>query len=202
MTYFFRGPKALLLMIALFAALSVACGAETSQDSQDRTTVSNQQDVYANTQQVPFYDWSLERHVVIQLYNLRNEAQNTWTVWGPQGSEKLIDSCPSVGYPIPYDTSLTNPLKPAYSYRDSGVIEQPEPNGLYPSKNSVATWVLCIDDVTGEVMPVFVEHVVMTYPYPVEVVDYQLVRLEGGAPSITIDVTRPENVAPVASPTP
>ena len=74
---------------------------------------------------------------------------------------------------IPYDTSLTNPLQP-YSGPDgfamAVAVEQPEPNGLFSSKTTSATWVMCAGP-GGVVEPVYVEGKVTVYPYPVKV-DY------------------------------
>ena len=105
---------------------------------------------------------------MIQLYQIRNKRVATHSVW--RGDMSAIEGdCPSVGFGIPYDTSLTNPLQ-----RDTGtsaVIEQAEPNGLFASKNTSATWVMCADG-AGGIAPHYIEGKVTVYPYPVRV-DYE-----------------------------
>lgn len=148
-----------LFAIVLLAIVSTACqGSETTTAN----AVEVQQQQYVKVQPIPFYEFSLERDVAIQLYNARNEARNTHTVVYTQMGQPLWD-CPSIGFPIPYDVQLTNPLK-------TNGIEQAEPNGLYSSKNTAATWVLCVDD-AGNVTPVYAEPTVIAYPFPVTV-DY------------------------------
>jgi len=115
---------------------------------------------------------------------IRNQKVSTHAVW--RGLTSVIEGdCPSMGFTLPYDTSLTNPLKLAYNYRDSAVIEQAEPNGIFLSKNSNATWVFCINDI-GSIDPVLVETNVTTYPYAVHV-DYDTNRVtKAGKSSVTI----------------
>ena len=74
-----------------------------------------------------------------------------------------------IGFGIPYDTSLTNPLQgDRYGTVGIAVIEQAEPNGIFASKNTAATWVMCAG-AAGIIEPVYVETKVTVYPYPVTV---------------------------------
>lgn len=178
------------LVIAMIALLSICCfvGCHTdTSEEKDQDTVQAQQKHYQVSQPVPKMDYSLERDIVIQLYKARNERVATHTVW--RGDMSVIEGdCPSIGYPIPYDTSLTNPLQIGTKNVPGGwandVIEQPEPNGLFPSKNSNATWVRCVVD--GQESPVYIEGKVTAYPYPVTV-DYatnRVSRVPNMVPSI------------------
>lgn len=168
----------------LSSLLLFAC--ENQAEYKDRQSVQEQQEVYQVAQPIPAFDYSLERDVATQLYRARNESVTTHTVWRSDMGAVEGD-CQSTGYPIPYDTSLTNPLQ---HYMHGGVIEQAEPNGLFSSKNSIATWVRCIVQVNGKDVeaPVYVESKVTAYPYPVEV-NYETGRVapvSGREPSITI----------------
>jgi len=96
-----------------------------------------------------------------------------------------------MGYGLPYDTSLTNPLvatdedQDGYSSSSLASIEQQEPNGVYASKNTSATWVMCVGD-TGGIEPVYVESKVTIYPGPVNV-DYSANRVtRSGAATVSI----------------
>ncbi len=175
--------KKLAILPILFLSLS-ACvlGAE----SQDSATVEAQQAQYAKAQPVPTFNYSLERDVAIQLYQARNKSVATWTVWRSDLGQVEGD-CPSIGYPLPYDTSLTNPVK---YYLNGATLEQAEPNGLYSSKNSIANWVRCLSKVNGQDVeaPIYIESKVTAYPYPVDI-DYETGRVksvEGAVPSVTI----------------
>jgi len=144
-----------------------ACG--RTADERDTALVNAQQDHYAKVQPLPFYEFSIPRDIQIQIYNVvTQEARNTYTVIETITGQTKHHG-PSIGYGIPADTSLTNPLKPAYSrnYNTGEIVEQPEPNGLWSSKNTDGTWVLFLDQ-NGDITPVYTEHKVTTFPYIVK----------------------------------
>jgi hypothetical protein len=175
-----------MLALALIFPLLMANEGCDSPDQADQQLVNLQQGQYAMAQPIPVFDYSLERQVAIQLYEARNREVATYTVWRSD-TGVLEGDCASIGYPLPYDTSLTNPLKRVGGGNGVGVIEQAEPNGLYPSKNSIATWVRCVVD--GHQVPIYVESKVTAYPFPVEV-DYATGRvapLLDAKPSVTLD---------------
>lgn len=176
--------KKLLAGLTVLVALS-GCNIEKTQDSKDRAAANAQQSQYAKSQPVPKYNWSLERHLVIELQNARNLKAATHSVW--RSNTGLIEGdCASIGFGIPYDTSLTNPLKAvgnrAYSLTS---IEQAEPNGIFISKNTSATWVMCSGD-NGSIEPIYIESKVTVYPYPLDV-DYKTNRaIKAGKSTVNI----------------
>jgi hypothetical protein len=159
----------------LLLSLLISPGCTDSQESRDSKAVDKQQSQYAVGQPVPAYDWSLERHLMIQLYNVRNDRVATHAVW--RSNYGMIEGdCPAMGYGLPYDTSLTNPLKISRLHNGVyDVVEQPEPNGIFASKNTAATWVMCTGD-AGIIEPHYVESKVTIYPGPVTV-DYETNRV-------------------------
>ncbi|HCE2656958.1 TPA: hypothetical protein NKQ64_004538, partial [Vibrio parahaemolyticus] len=161
--------KLMMISAVSLALISTGCNS-SSQESKDRQAVQRQQEQYAASQPVPAYDWSLERHLVIELYNIRNMKAATHSVWRSEYG-MIEGDCPSMGFGIPYDTSLTNPLQSVgnRSYALTS-IEQAEPNGIFASKNTSATWVMCVNE-AGVIEPVYVESKVTVYPYPVKI-DY------------------------------
>lgn len=174
------------IFIALLSLVLVAGCKGDSAESRDKKSVARQQSQYAAVQPIPAYDWSLERDLVIQLYNTRNMKAATHSVW--RSDRGLIEGdCPSIGFGIPYDTSLTNPLKAVGSrVKALTSIEQPEPNGIFASKNTAATWIMCAGD-SGQMEPHYIETKVTVYPYPVKV-DYATSRVKkSGKASVTIN---------------
>jgi len=161
----------IMFFVALFT-MGQSCGTDTVA-TKERKAVSRQQDQYAIGQPVPAFDWSLERHLMIELYKLRNKKVATHAVWRSDYG-MLEGDCPSLGYGLPYDTSLTNPLmatdEDAFGYDKAALtsVEQPEPNGIFASKNTAATWVMCVGD-AGSIEPVYIESKVTIYPGPVKV---------------------------------
>ncbi len=157
--------------LGLVVALMFVVGCE-NQEYEDKKAVQNQQAQYAKAQPIPTYRHSMERELLIKLYNLRNEKVLTHTVW--RSDYGMIEGdCSSMAYGLPYDTSLTNPLQ---YYKQGGVIGQAEPNGVFASTNTSATWVMCIGD-SGNLDPVYIESKVTVYPYEVEV-DYSTNRVK------------------------
>lgn len=168
--------KSIFVLLAAVFALS-ACGPiekKKSSEVKDREKVMQQQAQYSKGQPVPVFDWSLERDLLISLYKLRNDKVATHAVWRSDYGTVEGD-CPSLGYGLPYDTSLTNPLQSEYHHGfheyASAVIGQAEPNGVFASTNTAATWIMCTGE-AGMLEPVYVEAKVTVYPYPVEV-DYE-----------------------------
>jgi hypothetical protein len=99
--------------------------------------------------------------------------------------------CPSMGMGLPYDTSLTNPLQVARLHYKSGVttIGQAEPNGVFASTNTSATFVMCVGP-GGVLEPMYIETKVTVYPGPV-VVDYETNRVTRiGKASVIINAKR------------
>ena len=156
------------LLIALIGVIALSGCLDTANKSEQQAT-ARQQEQYAVGQPVPAFDWSLERHLISELYKIRNERVSTHSVW--RSNHGMIEGdCTSIGFGLPYDTSLTNPLQRVAGTQGATSVEQAEPNGIFASKNTAATWVMCLG-VAGTVEPVYVETKVTAYPYPVKV-DY------------------------------
>jgi len=167
-----------IMLALLFLLMACDDSARIAEEASVNRAYSN----IIKAQPPPLFDYSLERDLVIQLYQIRNTAANTYTVWWDHG--RIVGDCPSIGYGIPYDTQLTNPLMVA---SNGSVVEQPEPNGLYSSKNTSATWVMCVGE-DGQVYPVYVEPKVVVYPGTNVTVDYEKNRVywRPGGPRIRV----------------
>lgn len=166
----FSLPKLLAMLLAL-AALGVTAGCAKgtpSSEKADNARVQSQQKQYAAAQPIIAFDWSLERHLTNEVYRARNQNVGTHSVWRSDYGTVEGD-CPSIGYGLPYDTSLTNPLQIAgNTHHALASIEQAEPNGVFASKNTTATWVMCAD-AAGGIAPIYVESKVTVYPGEVDV---------------------------------
>jgi len=181
--------KNLVMFVAFIVALS-ACTFDQSQENKDTQAVAAQQSQYAKAQPIPTFDYSLERSLLIKLYNLRNKRVATHSIW--RSNYGMIEGdCPSMGYGLPYDTSLTNPLmavdEDPQGYDKSALtsVGQPEPNGIFASTNTSATWVMCVG-IAGTLEPVYVEAKVTVYPGPVDI-DYATNRVvRSGEATVTM----------------
>lgn len=186
------------IIVYVVVALSMLCVMgcmknKKTQETKDQEVVDRQQSQYAKAQPIPVFNWSLERDLVIQLYNIRNKRVSTHSVW--RSNYGMIEGdCPSMGYGIPYDTSLTNPWRASWRREDNGrfggvAIGQAEPNGVFASTSTSATWVMCVG-AGGTIEPHYIESKVTVFPGPVKV-DYEKNRVvRVGAAAVTIKVKK------------
>jgi hypothetical protein len=157
--------KKILLLGALVLSSVVLAGCTDTANEKEANNVERQQQIYTKSQAAPFFDWSLERHLMIELYKARNDAVVTYSyVRNIQGN--VIFSCNSIGFPVPSNEQLTNPESLASpNYRDSSVLPQAEPNGMYSSPSTSGTFVFCLSD-DGSVSPSYFEQDVETHTAP------------------------------------
>ncbi len=163
--------------------------AQREQYSQNR-----QMDQFLRNQPVPSFDWSLERHMMIELYSARQHATTTFSVVQSEFTGHVLWSCPSIGFPLPYATQLTNPSQVVFAHHPTehdaaGVVAQQEPNGLFTPATADGTWVPCVDE-HGKITPVYEERRVSTFLRPMVEKDGTLMPKEGSQASLVIEPTR------------
>lgn len=190
------GMKIAVVLVPMAVMLGGADGDGCSNTPPSAAAVEQrsqdiQMDQFLRNQPVPSFDWSLERHMLIQLYAARQRATNTFSVVQSEFTGKILWSCPSMGFPLPYATQLTNPSQIIYKHHPSekdasGVVAQQEPNGLFSPGSADGTWVPCVDE-KGRITPVYEERKVTTFLRPVTEQNGTLVPVAGSTASLTID---------------
>lgn len=184
--------KNFLRVLALGLIVVFAMGADEcrgKQEARDQELTSSQQTHLRRVHPLPWFDYSRELEIYTQIYKARNRSVATHTVW--RSDFGMIEGdCPSIGFPVPYDVQVTNPLQVIGGHSGGpAVVEQAEPNGLFSSKATSATWIPCAGD-DGSIFPIYVESKVTCYPYLVEI-DYsnnRVVKTKGAKPSVSIKV--------------
>lgn len=172
------------IILIIFALVFSAC-ADSSSRIEQKQQEGGQLSLLQNQPVPDLGGFSLERKIVIETYQARNRVIATYT-YTMTYDGRIIEICASIGYPIPYATQLTNPLR--YEYNSNGaVLGNPEPNGLYTPSSAEATLVQCVNE-DGSVTPTYWEDRIFTLPYRIQS-DIQLARI-GDAPSFTIDTGR------------
>jgi hypothetical protein len=169
-----------LLVVAAVLVTLALTGCDEEDTAADRTqiaekiTVSRQDALYAKSQPVPFFNYSIPRDLWIQFYKATTSGQvRTWSCEVSDYGTPVSEIYESIGYPIPMDTQLTNPQKLMDNSAGSnpgtgaGVVPQSEPNGLYTSPNTNATIIMVADE-AGKVVPLYSEHKVQSWPFPVK----------------------------------
>jgi hypothetical protein len=185
----------LLLAAPLLLANQGGCEAQpkpTSAQATEQHMQNLQMEQFLRNQPVPSFDFSLERHILIKLYGARQRATNTFSVVQSPFTGKVLWSCASIGFPLPYATQLTNPQqvqwKGGLHEYSSAVLAQQEPNGLFTPASAEGTWVPCVDE-KGNLTPVYEEKKVTVFLRPMQEVNGQLVPAAGSQPSLSIPLT-------------
>lgn len=180
----------LLVLLAL-----VSCDYKPSSSEVEHAQQEGGIQAMLRNQPVPTLTYSMERQIVTETYLARNRKMATWT-YTRDMQGRITEICPSMGYPIPYSTQLTNPSQLATTYANTktgasnhsidGVIGNPEPTGLYPPAASEATLVSCVEP-DGAVVPTYWEDRVFAMPYRIKA-DFKLQRADTIAPSFSVKV--------------
>lgn len=202
--------KRFLGVVLIGLLVVVGCwGKADNANTRDNAIVDQQQELYQQNQPLPFFNFSMPRDVFIQIYEARNEARQTYSVFR-SALGTVTFQCSSIGFPIPADTQLTNPDQITQRYFNNngsgsnidGVVEQPEPDGLYASHNTHGTYVLCVRP-DGQVAPHYTEDEVTTWPYVVTIDENGQAHDAGGDSTIIVNVQSGTSGTPSgASPTP
>lgn len=130
----------LLLAGILGALVLTGCGNSGSQSDQQNT--DDQLKTYQrNGQDIHKYQWSQYRQTLNDVQDAEVAGEATTTFFFNLGVRDPYFVCPSVGFPVPADSELTNPLQNVGS--QGAVISQMDPNGTFPG-NTAGTWVICV----------------------------------------------------------
>lgn len=179
-----RSVYSAVILLAAFSVMGDSCNNSPGEDAAQRESYQ-QGAAYKNilrNQPPPTFDFSIERKIMIALYEARQHSIATYSFVQSDYTGKVLWSCSSLGYPIPYSTQLTNPdQEVGYNV----VLPQNEPNGLFPPPSSEATWVPCVDE-HGQITPVYEEKRVTVFLRPMQEQNGQLVPVAGGKASLGI----------------
>ena len=96
------------ILLLLFPLFLINCEEADTANRRERAQVNRAQDGLVRNQPAPMFEWSLERHLMTQLYRARNERMLTYTyVFNRSGG--LIFSCDSMGVSDPCDHAAHQP---------------------------------------------------------------------------------------------
>lgn len=132
-----------LIVGMLFAVTACQSGSKRNQairDDQNKTAegaVALQQSQPTHT-----YTYSQLKANVQEIEDAQANPTQTTSFSFNQGVRDPIDSCPSIGFPIPATDQLTNPEQKVPDH--DLTLPQQDPTGVYVG-NTSGTYVICID---------------------------------------------------------
>ena len=147
---------AIMAIFAMMICMLVGCG-ETEENQYTKELMNQAYDA------VGFPDVSnyFERAQLKEIYELRDDP-NLICYWYTKNdmSGKWIYQGKCIGYGIPYTTSMTASESLQRIETTMGaeweVVPLAEPNGLYASPSTSATWILSVNE-DGDITPIYVE---------------------------------------------
>lgn len=183
--------KKLILLIMIVVLTISACNVEEPQSVEnDRKATEKSLEQYSKQVPVPSFSFPFVRYVIGKILELQNAQISTFTYVYSDYQGKIVWSCPSIGYPIPGGTQMTNPEQvvsgtDSENFEGAVTIPQAEPSGVYSPDTSAGTNILCVWE-DGTVYNWYEERAVSTVPFPVVVVDGVVVPAQNSKPSATI----------------
>jgi hypothetical protein len=180
---------ATLVGLCLISFNLVGCGNyKPTAEEKDQAETDKIMNDLGQTQKIPKISYSQTRASLIKILELEGKATATWTVERSMDG-RILTIFPSIGYPIPGGTSLTNPQQltcRAYSSTSASnscsTIGQAEPTGVFPPTTSEGTRVIQVMP-DGSKVVFYSEGKLSTYAYPVKQTDAYTIVPAGSAPS-------------------
>jgi len=150
----------IILCSAAVSVFFTGCG-EMSAEYQQRVQT---QEIMNEMQQeigMPNIDNFFERKMAKMIFELRDDSELTTYTYIVNIEGKFVYLGRSVGYGLPYSVQYTSPMKRTSGY----TLPQADPNGLYMPEGLSATWILMLDEETGEIYPDYVESEIVVSQY-------------------------------------
>lgn len=173
------------LLLLSVASVLTACDYKPSATQQDAAATNSAMQTLSKTQPIPVITVSRTRETLIAAIKARAASNATWTVERSTTGE-VLRVIPSIGYPVPADTQLTNPMQMVCGGNTACTsIDQAEPDGTYTSKNTDATLVIEVLD-NGQTVLFVSENKLSTYAYPVKAEGGKIVKAGAPDPKVVL----------------
>ena len=141
--------------IAAVAALALSAAACTSSSNAGTNVEQNQQNgqltQYTKSQPIPYFQWSLERQILIDAEVASAQGDQSTSFFFNFGVQDPILVCTSLGMAVPDNAQLSNPEQVVGNRQnkvlpqgDWTTLPQMEPFGIHVSPSSVGTYAICI----------------------------------------------------------
>ena len=165
-------------LFAVMCLFSVGCELQTSSGSDNemakRTEESMQQanDIVG----MPAITNFQERKLAKLIFEMRDRQDLVTYAYIANLDGRLVYIGKCMGYGLPYSIQFTTPEK-IVTLIDKGqysthTVSQADPNGLFMPEGLSATWLIMLDEVTGEAHPVYVESEITVSPFRIPTAIY------------------------------
>jgi len=145
--------KVIILLGMLLISLLALTGCETSSsvEQQEAQAVNNNMQEMGRQVGMPFIDDFFEKKMAKQIFELRDNAELITYAYTTNLEGKYIYLGKCIGFGLPYSVQYTNPEKVQRSCSCEGItLPQADPNGLYMPEGLSATWLMLVNEETGE----------------------------------------------------
>lgn len=159
----------LCILTPLLMAQSGCEQQKSTADAQQRAATERSMQEANRQVGMPAIKNFQERKLVKQLFEIRDQEDLATYAYIVNLNGDLIYLGQCVGYGVPYSVQFTNPERVAHKETHGGgsfgTLPQPDPNGLFMPEGLSATWLMMLDEKTGEVRPVYVEPEIIVSPF-------------------------------------
>lgn len=137
-------------LVCLISVCLVGCSNSTKQKLDEKSYQGELMQKATETVGMPNITNFTEREMAKMIFELRDDANLITYSYVKNMNGKYTYLGQSVGYGLPYSVQYTAPT-------DINGDPQADPNGLYMPEGLSSTWVMLVDENTGDTIPVYVE---------------------------------------------
>ncbi|HBI6987985.1 TPA: hypothetical protein K8N17_000205 [Clostridium perfringens] len=157
-----------LLLIALTGTF-IGCGGESASANDvgtQKSINSKQEQILEESNRqlgMPNIVNFFEKDMAKKIWELRDNPQLTTYAYTTNLDGKFVYLGRCIGFGLPYTTQYTNPEKMdtvdggEYGARNPYTIPQSDPNGLFSSETTNATWLILVNEETNETEIIYSE---------------------------------------------
>lgn len=153
----------LIGLVLLSVILFSGCDNTSTIDSAKTESIAMEQNLQEMNNQVgmPFIQNFFEKRMAKQIFELRDQSDLITYAYMTNLEGKFIYLGKCIGFGLPYSVQYTNPEKLEKGGHSSSYwgtsLPQADPNGLYMPDGLSATWLMLINEETGEAEIIYTE---------------------------------------------
>lgn len=139
-----RKARWIVLVVASVLALGACTNKNAATQARNSEQAATSKDLVnqLKAQPIPVRPWSQLRQNLIEIETAQMDSTQTTSFMFNQGVQDPVQTCPSIGFPIPSTAQLTNPDQKVQHH--DLTLPQIDPNGVYAGQ-STGTYIICVD---------------------------------------------------------